>query len=94
MGIRLSGRSVIVGLAVLAFSGQAVAAEIDMRAIAHIESSNNPMAIGSSGEIGLCQLMPGVLKDYNRTHGTKFKGFGGNADPVLQLWDGERSEMG
>lgn len=39
---------------------------IDMHAIMTIESQGNPNAIGTSGEIGLFQIMPCVLADYNR----------------------------
>ena len=37
-----------------------------MNAIAMIESSNNPKAVGSSGEIGLYQISPIVLKHHNQ----------------------------
>lgn len=50
------------------FSFPAFAHPIDMDAIAEIESSNNPNAIGSSGEIGLYQISPTVLKQFNQSH--------------------------
>ena len=46
----------------------ALAHAIDMDAIAEIESSNNPNAVGSSGEIGLYQISPIVLKHFNQVH--------------------------
>jgi soluble lytic murein transglycosylase-like protein len=39
---------------------------IDMNAIMIIESQGNPNAIGTSGEIGLYQIMPCVLAEYNQ----------------------------
>lgn len=72
MGIRLSGRSVLAGLMVLVVSGQAVAAEIDMSAIAHIESTNRAW-IQNGRAIGLCQITPDCLADYNRSHKTRFR---------------------
>lgn len=44
----------------------AYAHTIDMDAIAQIESSNNPNAVGASEEIGLYQISPIVLKHYNQ----------------------------
>lgn len=49
-----------------------VFAEVDMSIISQIESNNNPNAIGKSGEIGLFQIMPCVLDDYNRYNASNF----------------------
>jgi len=40
--------------------------EIDVNIIATIESNNTPTAMGKHGEIGLCQISPCVLKDFNK----------------------------
>lgn len=39
--------------------------QIDLHAIAMIESSGNPKAIGLSGDSGLFQITPVLLKEYN-----------------------------
>lgn len=36
------------------------------------ESGFNPKAVSSAGARGLTQIMPGALKDYNKTHGTNY----------------------
>lgn len=47
---------------------------IDLQAIAMIESSNNPMAIGDNGKAyGLYQLHNSVVADFNRKNGTKYR---------------------
>lgn len=43
-----------------------------MDAIAMIVSSNNPKAMGSSGEIGLYQISPIALKHFNTAAGDSF----------------------
>ena len=57
----------------LLWSATAKAHPIDMAAIAEIESSNNPKAVGASGEIGLYQISPIVLKHFEQSEGTILK---------------------
>ncbi len=46
--------------------------DVDMSIIAQIESSNNPNAYNKrSGAIGLCQVTPIVLADYDNTYNQK-----------------------
>ena len=42
-----------------------IAPQIDLHAIAMIESSGNPKAVGLSGDSGLFQITPVLLKEYN-----------------------------
>ena len=66
---RLLSLLLILGLS----SSTAFALEVDMAAIAMIESSGNPWAIGDGGKaLGLYQLHEGVIKDYNRAHNTAY----------------------
>jgi soluble lytic murein transglycosylase-like protein len=44
----------------------------DMKIISRIESSNDPGAIGKLDEVGLFQLRPAVLADFNRVHSTTY----------------------
>jgi hypothetical protein len=47
-------------------------ASINMDFIAQIESSNNPNKYNKrSGAIGLCQVKPSALKDYDKTYGER-----------------------
>jgi len=48
--------------------GECSSDEIDdlIPCIIQVESGGNPLAIGSSGKIGLCQISPIVLKEYNQ----------------------------
>lgn len=49
-------------------------ASIDMSIIAQIESSGNPKAFNeSSGAVGLCQITPIVLKEYNQFNKLGYK---------------------
>lgn len=59
-------RKIISSLIMLLVASNAYAHPIDMDAIAMIESSNNPDAVGASGEIGLYQISPIVLKHFNQ----------------------------
>lgn len=53
--------------------GIASAAElVDMRIIQHIESRGNARAISPAGAVGLYQIMPVALKDYNQFHKVKY----------------------
>ena len=55
----------IFGLFAFMVTRLAGAHPVSMEAIAEIESSNNPNATGSHGEIGLYQISPIVLKQFN-----------------------------
>ena len=55
----------ILLLAFLVIPAYADIAEEVLPIIAMAESSNNPTAVGSAGEIGLYQISPILLKDYN-----------------------------
>jgi len=57
-------------LALLLVGGAAHAA-VDMRAIACIESSNNPKAVAKDGGVGLYQISPICLKHFNQVNGTR-----------------------
>ncbi len=46
---------------------------VDMKAIATIESNNDPKAVGKHGEVGLYQVSPIVLKHFNQSHGKILK---------------------
>lgn len=62
---------IIIALAV--WFSVAHAETIDMDAIAQIESSGNPLAYNhQDGAIGLYQITPVVLKEYNAYHAQKF----------------------
>jgi hypothetical protein len=57
---------------VLLFSPSSFA-EISLKAIAQIESSGNPSAIGDNGRsLGLYQISQYVVEDYNRFHNTQY----------------------
>lgn len=56
-----------IAILALTLGSPAMAHPIDMDAIAQIESSNNPKAVGKSGEIGLYQISPIVLKHFNQS---------------------------
>lgn len=57
-------------LVILPNSGSA---QIELDKIAHIESSGNPDAIGDKGNsVGLYQISRGLLRDFNRAHGTDY----------------------
>ena len=45
--------------------------DVDLRAVKMIESANLPFVIGREGEIGLYQITPILLKDYNNYHKIK-----------------------
>jgi soluble lytic murein transglycosylase-like protein len=58
---------ILAAIILLLNSGISHASEmVEMRIISKIESNNNPLAVGSSGEIGQYQVMPCVLKEYNK----------------------------
>lgn len=59
--------AIVIFLAVVLFINIKVAGaeEVNLRIIAQIESSNNPNAIGKSGEIGLYQISPIALEEFN-----------------------------
>lgn len=60
---------VFYALLVLAFCAQANAEEIDLKAIAQIESSGNPWAHNKADDSrGLYQITPICLKEYNNFH--------------------------
>lgn len=54
-------------LMMLCFMGKAHAEDINMDVIADIESSNEPLA-KNGDHIGMYQISPGVLRDYNNHH--------------------------
>lgn len=65
---------ILILLCLGAFIAIAKAEVIDLHAIMTIESNGNPNAIGTSGEVGLYQIMPCVLAEYNtfnKTHLTR-----------------------
>lgn len=63
----LTGTAHIILISLLLFwPAVAFGHPISMDAIAEIESSNNPNAVGASGEIGLYQISPIVLKHFNQ----------------------------
>jgi len=43
-------------------------AEIDLSIIATIESNNNPRAVGSGGDVGLYQITPILIREWNNFH--------------------------
>ncbi len=55
----------LVILLVLAFLGIGRAELINLAVIAKIESGGNPQAISKAGAVGLYQIMPCVLQEYN-----------------------------
>lgn len=59
----------IIGLVFVKF---AHAENINMQKIMHIESAGNPTAVSRAGAIGLYQIMPVVLQEYNQFHGQKY----------------------
>ena len=62
------------------------APSVDMVKIATIESHNDPSAYNrASGAIGLCQITPVSLEDFNRAHRTTY--------PIKNLWDGQFNIM-
>ena len=66
----------ILGLIILLLCGcrDYAWAEIDLRIIAQIESSNNPNAYNKgSGAVGLYQITAICLEDYNQTHRHQFQ---------------------
>lgn len=62
--------SIMMAMAMmLFFSKQAHAEDVDLRAIAEIESSNNPDAVNPRTDaIGLYQITPVCVRDYNQFH--------------------------
>jgi soluble lytic murein transglycosylase-like protein len=66
-------RCYLTAVFLLIFHSTAYAgSRIDMQKIAKIESSGNPLAIGKGGDIGLYQITPVLLKDYNNFHSIKY----------------------
>jgi hypothetical protein len=53
-------------IALIMLVGSAQANQIDMAAIKHIESRGNARAVSRTGAVGLYQIMPCVLKEYNQ----------------------------
>ena len=47
-------------------------AEVDLSIIQQIESSGNPKAVSRVGAIGLYQIMPCVLQEYNQFNKTNY----------------------
>jgi len=45
---------------------------VDLKIIAQIESSNNPLAVSHCGAVGTYQIMPVVLSEYNTFNKTNF----------------------
>jgi len=67
-------RCLLIILLVLAFSlpcNKVKAELIDLEAIAKIESGGNPLAMSKAGAVGLYQVMPCVLKEYNTRFGLR-----------------------
>lgn len=69
-----------LALAVFLWASPAMA--LDMNRIAHIESSGNPAAVSRAGAIGLFQVMPIVVADYN----ARATGFGGRKYLVRDMF--------
>lgn len=46
--------------------------KIDMKAIKSIESGGDPQAVSSAGAVGLYQIMPITLEDYNQYHSNTY----------------------
>lgn len=60
-------------MVIIFYPAPAQAAElVDMRIIQHIESRGNARAISPAGAVGLYQIMPVALKDYNQFHKVKY----------------------
>ena len=55
----------------LSFIVKGQAELINLQAIARIESGGNPLAVSKAGAIGLYQLMPCVLQEYNTRFGLR-----------------------
>lgn len=57
----------IMTFSLILFCSNAYAVEINLKAVAWIESSGNPKAVGDNGKaLGLYQLHKGVIDDYNK----------------------------
>lgn len=57
----------------VASTGASASTEVSLSAIAQIESSNNPLAVGDGGKaLGMFQLHQGVVDEYNRYHNTLY----------------------
>lgn len=87
--------AIIIGIlmigAILAFKGCAVASDsIHMPAIIQIESGGKESAFNAnSGAVGLCQITPVVLKEYNLMVGADFKRkdlFNGQVNLKIATW--------
>lgn len=69
--IVIIGAALFAALIVMAlWPRKAHGAQIDMLAIQQIESGGRAWVIAKDGSVGLYQLMPCVLAEYNRFHGT------------------------
>lgn len=65
--------SVVLVVILVASCDRAFAEEIDMKKIAFIESSNNPLAHNKADDSrGLYQITPICLKEYNNFHKVKY----------------------
>jgi len=66
-------KKLILVVSILSFAPLAQAEPINLKAIAQIESSGNPLAVGDRGKaLGLYQLHKCVIDDYNARHNTRF----------------------
>lgn len=63
---------VMIGLMLCGCDDPAWAGQVDMSIIRKIESNGNPLAISRTGAIGLYQIMPCVLQEYNARNNTKY----------------------
>jgi soluble lytic murein transglycosylase-like protein len=59
-------KPVILAVMITIITGGNAMAQIDMAKIAMIESSNNPKAVGKGDDIGLYQITPILLEEYNQ----------------------------
>ena len=85
--LRLTGILVVIAVLIFLMMGCSIASEpIDLGIITSIESTGNPRAFNRhSGAIGLCQITPIVLKEYNMKAKAGFK--------QVDLYDGKINLM-
>lgn len=89
LGIRRFNHLIGVGfLSLMLISGLSYCDEIDdlIPHIIRVESGGNPNAVGSSGEIGLMQISPIVLKEFKQNAGSTYEAFYDDYDYRPNFW--------